>query len=156
MKKKFRAIIIAGVIVAIVSVLIYFVSQDIAKSHDEGFKWLTSGPFSVQEYQHRLGENVYVVAYGIAPNEKGTIRVFTPKNIDYVDWQFDGSAKPSFNVYFRPHTFTIKNKCSVEDFVGVWTMKFDGVSYPPIQFEFINEYIEGAEITFKNMCKETT
>lgn len=156
MKKKFRAIIIAGVIVAIVSVLIYFVSQDIAKSHDAGFKWLTSGPFSVQEYQHRLGENVYVVAYGIAPNEKGTIRVFTPKNIDYVDWQFDGSAKPSFNVYFRPHTFTIKNKCSVEDFVGVWTMKFDGVSYPPIQFEFINEYIEGAEITFKNMCKETT
>ena len=92
MEKKFTSIIIAGV-VAIVVVLIYFASQEIQKSHDEGFEWLTSGPFSVQNYQHRLGENIFIVAYGIAHNEKGVIRIFTPKNIEYISYLFDGSVK---------------------------------------------------------------
>ena len=156
MKKKFTSIIIASVIVAIGAVSIYFASQEIQKSHDEGFEWLTSGPFSVQKYQHRLGENVFIVAYGIAPNEKGTIRVYTPKNIEYMSYQFDGSMKSSFNTYFKPDTFTRKDRCSPEDFVGVWTMKFEGVSYPPIQFEFINEYVEGAEADIIDLCKNVT
>jgi len=155
MKKKFTSIIIAGV-VAIVAVLIYFASQEIQKSHDEGFEWLTSGPFSVQNYQHRLGENIFIVAYGIAPNEKGVIRIFTPKNIEYISYLFDGSVKSNFNVYFKPDTVAKKDRCSPEDFVGVWTMKFEGVSYPPIQFEFLNEYIEGGEADIIDLCKYVT
>ena len=155
MKKKFTSIIIAGV-VAIVVVLIYFASQEIQKSHDEGFEWLTSGPFSVQNYQHRLGENIFIVAYGIAPNEKGVIRIFTPKNIEYISYLFDGSVKSNFNVYFKPDTVAKKDRCSPEDFVGVWTMKFEGVSYPPIQFEFLNEYIEGGEADIIDLCKYVT
>ena len=155
MKKKFTSIIIAGV-VAIVAVLIYFASQEIQKSHDEGFEWLTSGPFSVQNYQHRLGENIFIVAYGIAPNEKGVIRIFTPKNIEYISYLFDGSVKSNFNVYFKPDTVAKKDRCSPEDFVGVWTMKFEGVSYPPIQFEFLNEYIEGGEADIVDLCEHVT
>ena len=155
MKKKFTSIILAGV-VAIVAVLIYFASQEIQKSHDEGFEWLTSGPFSVQNYQHRLGENIFIVAYGIAPHEKGTIRIFTPKNIECISYLVDGSVKSNFNVYFKPDTVAKKDRCSPEDFVGVWTMKFEGVSYPPIQFEFLNEYIEGGEADIIDLCKYVT
>ena len=156
MKKKFTSIIIAGVVVTIAVVSIYFASQEIQKSHDEGFEWLTSGPFSVQKYQHRLGEHVFIVVYGLAPHEKGTIRVYTPKNIEYIYYQFDGSVKSNFNTYFKPDTVAKKDRCGPEDFVGVWTMKFEGASYPPIQFEFINEYIEGAEADIIDLCKNVT
>jgi len=156
MEKKNTAIIIVGVIVAIGAVLIYFASQEIQKSHDEGFEWLTSGPFSVKDYQHRLGENIFIVVYGIAPNEKGSIRVFTPKNIEYISYPFDGLVKSNFNVYFKPDTFAKKNRCSPEDFVGIWTMTFEGVPYPPIQFEFVNEYIIGGEADLVDLCKYVT
>ncbi len=156
MEKKTTSIIIAGIVIAIASVSIYFASQEIQKSHDEGFEWLTSGAFSVQNYQHRLGENIFIVAYGIAPNEKGVIRIFTPKNIEYISYLFDGSVKSNFNVYFKPDTVAKIDRCSPEDFVGVWTMKFEGVSYPPIQFEFLNEYIEGGEADIIDLCKNVT
>ena len=153
MKKKFNYIIITGVIVAIIAVSVYFASSQIEKSKDEGFEWLTAGPFSVKDYQHKLGESIFIVAEGIASNEKGTIRVFTPKNIEYVSYPFDGSVKPSFNVYFKPDTTVRKDRCSPEDFVGVWIMTFEGVPYPPIQFEFINEYIIGAENDITDLCQ---
>ena len=35
-------------------------------------------------------------------------------------------------------------------------MKFEGVSYPPIQFEFLNEYIEGGEADIIDLCKYVT
>ncbi|MEX0657220.1 MAG: hypothetical protein WD154_06720 [Nitrosopumilaceae archaeon] len=154
--KKFTSMIIVVVIVAVISVSIYFASTQIKDSPDEGFRWITSGPFSVQEYQHRLGENIFLVAYEIAPNEKGTIRVFTPKNIEYISYPFDGSLKQNFNVYFKPDTFPKKDRCSPEDFVGIWTMKFEGVPYPPIQFEFINEYIIGGEVDIIDLCEFVT
>jgi len=156
MKKKFTLMITAGVIVTVAAISIYFASTQIKHSNDEGFEWLTSGPFSVQDYQHKLGENIFIVASGIAPNEKGTIRVYTPKNIEYVNYPFDGSAKRDFNVYFKPDTLPRKDRCSPEDFVGVWTMKFEGVIYPPIQFEFINEYIIGAENDITDLCEFVT
>ena len=156
MEKKIAYIIITGVVIAIASVLMHFANQEIQKSHDEGFEWLTSGPFSVQNYQHRLGENIYVVAYEIPPNEKGAIRVFTPKNIEYVSYPFDGSVKSSFNVYFKPDTLARKDRCSPEDLIGIWTMKFEGVDYSPIQFEFTNEYVGGAEKDIINLCRNTT
>src|SRR3989338_10481330 len=140
--KKFTSMIIVVVIVAAISVSIYFAITQIQDSPDEGFEWITSGPFSIQDYQHKLGENIFVVAYGIAPNEKGIIRVYTPKNIEYVSYSFDGSVKSDFNVYFKPDTLFIKNRCSPEDLIGIWKMEFEGVSYPPIQFELINEYID--------------
>ena len=156
MNKKIIFIVIGSVVVVITAISIYFASQEIQKSHDEGFEWLTSGPFSVQNYQHRLGENIFIVAYGIPPNEKGTIQVFTPKNIEYISYPFDGSVKSSFNVYFKPSTLAKKDRCNPEDLVGVWTMKFVGVDYPPLQFEFINEYVRGAEAELINLCRNAT
>ncbi len=153
MKKKFVSMIIAGIIVVIVSVSTYLISTQVGTVSDEGFEWLTSGPFSVQGYQHRLGENVFIAVSGIAPNEKGTIRVYTPKNLEYISYPFDGSLKQNFNVYFKPDTFPQKDRCSPEDFIGVWTMKFEGVSYMPIQFEFINEYVIGAENDITDLCQ---
>ena len=156
MKKKFTSMIIAGVVIAVISVSVYFVNIQIRHTPDEGFEWLTSGPFSIKGYQHKLGEKIFIVAYGIAPNEKGTIRVYTPKNIEYVTYPFDGAAKSNFNVYFKPDTLFVKNRCSPEDLIGIWRMEFKGVPYPPIQFEFINEYIEGATSDIINLCRDVT
>jgi len=152
MNKKIVSIIIAAVVVAIAGVGIYFASLEIETSHDEGFEWMTSGPFSVQKYQHRLGENVFFVAYGIAPHEKGMIRVYTPKNVEYVSYPFDGSMKSQWNLSFKPDTTFRKEFCDPQYFVGVWTMAFEGVPYPPIQFEFTNEYLPGAEVDIKYLC----
>jgi len=156
MKKKFNYIIITGVIVAIIAGSVYFASSQIEKSKDEGFEWLTAGPFSVKDYQHKLGEYIFIVASGIAPNEKGTIRIYTPKNIEYISYSFDGSVKSDFNVYFKPDTLFLKDRCNPEDLIGIWRMEFEGVSYPQIQFEFINEYIEGAENDIINVCRDVT
>jgi|SRR3989338_1010540 len=153
--KKLSSIIIAAIIIVIL-VSIYFASTQIRDSPDEGFEWITSGPFSVRGHQHKLGENIFVVAYGITSDEKGTIRVYTPKNIEYIYYPFDGSVKSNFNVYFKPDTFAKKDRCSPEDFVGIWTMKFEGVTYPPIQFELINEYIVGGEEDIIDLCKYVT
>ena len=156
MQKKIISFIIIGVIVVIGSIVAYGLSFQKEESKEVEFEWITSGPFSLQRYQHKLGENIFVVAGGIPPDEKGTIRVFTPKKIEYVSYKFDGSAKPDFNVYFKPDTTARKDRCGPNDLIGVWTMEFEGVSYPPIQFEFINEYIIGAENDIIDLCKNVT
>lgn len=156
MEKKFIvAGIISGIAIATIAIAALYVTE-ITKPKGVEFEWISSGPFAVQKYQHRLGENVFVVADNIPQHEKGTIRVFTPKNIEYISYPFDGSVKSSFNVYFKPDTFSRKDRCSPEDFVGVWTMRFEGVEYPPIQFEFINEYVPGAEVDIIDLCKNVT
>jgi len=156
MKKKLTYIIIAGVIVAIVFASTYFASLQTEKSAYKEFEYLTSGPFSVIEYQHKLGEDIHIITHGIAPTEKGTIRVYTPKNVEYVSYPFDGSVKSDFNVYFKVTTSARKDRCSPDDLIGIWTMRFEGVPYPPIQFEFINEYILGGEANIKNLCQYVT
>ena len=153
MKKKFISSIIVVVIVTIIAVSVYFVSIEINKSHDKGFEWITSGPISVQNYQHRLGENIFIVAYGIKPTEKGVIRIFTPNNTEYINYPFDGSVKSNFNVYFKPDTQPFKDRCSPKDLVGIWTVKLEGVPYPPIQFELINEYVIGGEADIVDICQ---
>jgi len=154
MKKNNIYIITGCVIAAIAAVSLYFVGVE--KEEELKFEWLTSGPFSVQRYQHKLGENIFIVGYDIAPHEKGMIRVYTPKNVEYTSFPFDGSVKSQFNTYFKPDTTAHKDRCSPEDLVGVWTMVFDGVPYEPIEFEFINEYILGAEADITNVCRDAT
>ena len=140
MEKKFTSIIIAGVVIATVAVLIYFVSQEIQKSHDEGFEWLTSGPFSVQNYQHRLGENIFIVAYGITPDEKGTIRIYTPKNIEYISYLFDGSIKSHEcrGRIINTHSFT---QNEVEQLCSVLGSKFQLQAWPRQQSDGVQIYI---------------
>lgn len=152
-RTKIISIAIAGAIVSLIGLVTYFAILEIEKSKEVEVEWITSGPFSVQRYQHKLGENIYFIAREIAPHEKGMIRVYTPKNIEYASYPFDGAVKSQWNQYFKPDTQPRKDRCSPEDLVGVWTMVFEGVPYKPIQFEFINEYILGAEADIINLCK---
>jgi hypothetical protein len=153
MKKNNKYIIIVCVIAAITTLSIYF---GVEKEEELKVEWLTSGPFSVQGYQHKLGEIIFIQARGIAPHEKGTIIVYTPKHVEYTSFPFDGSVKSDFNTYFRVDTTFRKDKCSPEDFVGVWTMAFVGVPYEHIKFEFVNEFIPGGEDDIINLCRDTT
>ena len=155
MQKKIVSIIVIIVIVAVVAVIAYSATRN-ADQSELRTEWITSGPFSVADYQHKLGENIFLAVSGIPSYEKGVIRVFTPKKVEYVSYPFDGSIKSDFNVYFKPATKVRENLCSPEDFIGIWTVEFDGVQYPPIQFEFIDEYIGGGEVIITNLCRDST
>ena len=93
-----------------------------------------------------------MVVEGLQPNEKGWIRVFMPNGQQFTQISFDGSKKSSFNTYFKPDTQAKLNRCHPDDLVGVWIVVFDGTTYPPIEFEFINEYIQGGEADINDLC----
>ncbi len=153
--KKIIVPIIIGII-AIGIVLGFSMNEEIRKADiaERGKTiWNTSGPFSLQEYQHRLGEHIFMTVDGLQPYEKGWIRVFMPNGHQYTQISFDGSQKSSFNTYFKPDTQAKSNRCDPEDLVGVWTVVFDGTTHAPIEFEFINEYIEGGEVDIDDQCK---
>lgn len=161
MRKKSQIIfiIIVCVILSTIGFITYFAILETEKStgvENEWSEWITSGPFSLQRYQHKLGENIYFIARGIAPHERGTIKFYMPNNNVYTSIPFDGAIKSDWNQYFKPDTQPRKGWCSPEDLVGVWTMVFEGVPYKPIQFEFIYEYISGGEADITNLCRDTT
>jgi len=154
MKKIIVPIIIGIIVIGIV--LGYSINEQIrlADIAERGKTiWNTSGPFSLQEYQHRLGEHIFMTVDGLQPFEKGWIRVFMPNGHQYTQISFDGSQKSSFNTYFKPDTQAKANRCDPMDLVGVWTVVFDGTTHRPIEFEFINEYIEGGEADIDDQCK---
>lgn len=154
MKKIIVPIIIGFIVIGIV--LGYSINEQIrlADIAERGKTiWNTSGPFSLQSYEHRLGEHIFMTVNGLQPFEKGWIRVFMPNGHQYTQISFDGSQKSSFNTYFKPDTQAKSGRCDPEDLVGVWTVVFDGTTYRPIEFEFINEYIEGGEADIDDQCK---
>jgi len=152
--KKIVIPIIIGILV--IGILLGFSINDEIKKAEIAERgktiWNTSGPFSLQEYQHRLGEHIFMTVEGLQPNEKGWIRVFMPNGHQYTQISFDGSQKSSFNTYFKPDTQAKEGRCAAEDLVGVWTVVFDGTTHRPIEFEFINEYIIGGEVDINNLC----
>ena len=74
--------------------------DNINKEHE--YVW--SGPLGVTQYEHRLGDNVFVVMRGLQPNERGTVGIFTPQGVMFKSFEYDGSLKPNFNYYFYPDT----------------------------------------------------
>jgi len=152
--KKIVIPIIIGIIV--IGIVLGYSINDAIKKADIAERgktiWNTSGPFSLQEYQHRLGEHIFMTVEGLQPYEKGWIRVFMPNGHQYTQISFDGSQKSGFNTYFKPDTQGKSNRCHPDDLVGVWTVVFDGTTHRPIEFEFINEYIIGAEADIKDLC----
>jgi len=112
----------------------------------------SSGPLTILKTKNRLYENLFFNVVGLEKNQKGDILIFAPNDELIQTIPFDGSVKTNFNFYFKPSTSSGLKLCTVEDLVGVWTVKFVGVNYKPLQFEIINEFIPGGEAVLKDVC----
>lgn len=122
--------------------------DDGGKHHDA----VWSGPISVTQYKHRLGDNVFFIITGLQPDEKGTIGVFTPEGVLYKTIHYDGSLKSSFNQFFFPDTTATLDICKPEQLVGEWKVVFADNSYPPLIFEMTDEYLPDSEHLVVEEC----
>lgn len=144
-KKKHTGKIIGLVILAgIIGIIVYSYYQqqeDISRQ----WKWVVSGPFSINKNQYKLGENIFMVVSGLKPTEVGEIDVIDPKGDAFTKIPFNGTLKSSFKQFFKPDTERKLGLCNATDLVGHWNIVFKGVSYKSIPFEIINEWIPGSE-----------
>jgi len=120
----------------------------IRKSHDS----VSSGPLTVTQYKHKLGEDVFFLIRDLKLTDKGTIRVYTPEGIEFKTIFYDGSFKQNFNQFFFPDTFAKIYICTPDQLVGIWRAVFEDGSYAPLEFEVIDEYIGGGEALVTIVC----
>ena len=95
-KKKHLGKIIALIVLAgIVAAIVYsYYQQEATKG--EPWKWVTSGPFSINKNQYKLGENIFMVVSGLKPTDVGEINVVDPKGDTYSKIPFNGTMKSRF------------------------------------------------------------
>jgi hypothetical protein len=140
-KKKHLGKIIALVVLAgIVAAIIYSYYQQ-KESEDRQWKWVTSGPFSINKNQYELGENIFMVVSDLKPTDVGEIDFVAPNGYTYNAIPFNGTMKSSFKQFFTPNTQGRLGLCNAASLVGHWNILFKGVLYKSIPFEIINEYI---------------
>lgn len=155
MNPKLIAGIIACIIIAIIIGVVVFTSPKLEKteSKDPLENWNRSGPFAINAFQYKLGENIFVTVNGLAPNDVGKIIFGLPNGTTvYSTIPFDGAAKSEFNTYFMPSLSKTKKICSVNDIVGEWFVVFRDTEYKPITFKIINETIDGSASSFERVC----
>lgn len=146
--------VLIGIGVAIVAVIVLAGSaymedleekklqEDLAAIEPE---WNRSGPFSINKHQYKLGEKIFMNIQTLAPGDIGLVQVIRPDGKLWINFPFNATEKDSFKKYFEPDTSRFKGLYEPEQLVGKWMILFNGTSYPPLEFEIINEYIPGAE-----------
>ena len=133
-------IIIAGIVAA--AAYSYYHQKEL---ESQQWKWVTSGPFSINKNQYKLGENIFMIVSGLQPTEVGEIDIVDPKGDTYSKIPFNGTMKSSFKQFFKPQTERTLALCNATQLVGHWNILFRGVPYKSIPFEITNEYIPGEE-----------
>jgi hypothetical protein len=144
-KKKHTGKIIGLIIIAaIVSVAVYSYYQQ-EETISRQWKWVSSGPFSINKNQYKLGENIFMIISGLKPTEVGEIDIVDPKGDTFSNIPFNGTMKSSFKQFFKPDTERKLALCNATDLVGHWNIVFKGVSYKSIPFEIVNDWIPGSQ-----------
>ena len=124
-------------------------NQPVMREHPNAIK---SGPLTITKYDHKIAENIFLIVSGLTNEDKGNIRVFMPDGRLYKTYEYDGSVKDSFNSYFKPDTSIIREICEQEEIAGKWKVMFDNNAYPPLEFEIINEHLDGPEVRLPKAC----
>jgi hypothetical protein len=139
-KKNLGKIIALIALVGIAAVISYFYyQQEVTKG--ESWKWVTSGPFSINKNQYKLGENIFLIVSDLKPTDVGEINFVAPNGYTYITIPFNGTMKSSFKQFFTPNTQSRLGLCNAASLVGHWNVLFKDVPYKSIPFEIINEYI---------------
>lgn len=155
-KKKIGPIIALIVIVAIIIGGIFYYNNQ-QKNSEENAQWHNiSGPFAINKFQYKLGENIFMIVSNLQRTDAGKIVVIDPKGDTYETIPFNGTLKTSFHYFFKPNTqnFGGVKLCNPTDLVGKWGIIFQGVPYKPLKFEVINDWIQGAEAEIKPIPKD--
>ena len=140
-RKKYLGKIIGLIILAgIISAGVYSYYQQ-KESQDRQWKWVTSGPFAINKNQYKLGENIFMVVSGLKTTDVGEIVIVDSKGGIYSTIPFNGTMKTDFKQFFKPTTERRLALCNATDLVGHWNIIFKGVSYKPIPFEIVNDWI---------------
>lgn len=153
-KKSYKGTIIGAIIImAVIPAGIYYYNQQ-KMSQESNSGLVSSGPFSINKEQYRLGDYVFMVVNGLKPTDAGKMVVFDPNGGIFTQMPFNGTDKSEFNYMFKPNTVKAEKLCTPQDLVGNWTIVFQGTSYKPIKFEVMNEWVQGSqsEITPINPC----
>lgn len=149
--------IVAAVIIAM-TIAITFVGpieiikpQEKQKDPYEG--WNRSGPFNINKFEYKIGENIFISVDGLQPTDVGSMSFTLPNGTTtYLSIPFDGSVKMAFNQYFKPSISKARHICSVDDLIGEWTVDFKGTDYNRINFKILNETLIGEESYFTKVC----
>lgn len=155
-----KAKIIGLTIVVVVSISIILAVSFIGpidisapKKVDEFKNWNRSGPFAINKFEYRIGDNIFMAVDGLAINDVGNIIFVLPNGTTkYISIPFDGAKKSGFNQYFKPSISKTRNICSINDIVGEWTVVFQGTEYQPLQFRILNETIPSEIGNFQQVC----
>ncbi len=156
--KLVAGIIICTVIAIIITIIVgavVSVSPKVGKTEpkDPLENWNRSGPFAINAFQYKLGENIFVTVNGLAPDDVGKIIFGLPNGTTvYSTVPFDGAVKSEFNTYFTPSLSKARKICSVNDIVGEWFVVFKDSKYKPITFRIINETMVGSATSFEKVC----
>ena len=137
--------------IAIVAGFIYYYTRQASPPDELKSQWISSGPFAIDKPRYRLGENIFLVVNNLKPDEIGTITFVLPDEKTYADVSFNGTTKDHFTYYFTPTTSVPKKIYKPEQLTGTWTVIFHGVTYDPLRFEILNEYIKGGERNVPNL-----
>jgi len=154
-KKKTGPIIAIIIIAAIIAGGIYYYNQQKIPVTDNQWQNI-SGPFALNKFQYKIGENIFMVVSNLKPTDAGNIVIVDPKGDTYDSISFNGTMKTSFHYYFKPNTQNIGGVklCNPTDLVGKWGMVFQGVPYKSLTFNVTNNWIEGSQAEIKPIPKE--
>jgi hypothetical protein len=143
-QKKTIPIIVGIVTVVAIASAVYFYDGE-KPSNEFKSQWISSGPFAISQPKYKLGENVFLTVHELKPNEAGNILIIQPNGDIWTSIPFNGTRKNTFNYYFKPDTSAALKIYGPEELVGTWKVIFQGLTYEPLSFEIINEFIQGAE-----------
>lgn len=143
---------ITSTIVLVIGVFVIFETDWVDHGDPTQYTPVTSGPFTLKDDKIRINENVFLIVDGLTGDDKGEMIFVTPEQKVYFSMQIDGSVKNSFNKHFIPDLSVSSNICTVDELIGEWTIVFYEMSYEPIKFEIIHEYIENTEEYYEPIC----
>ena len=129
-------------------------------------KWISSGPFAIDRAEYLLGHKIFLIAQGVNPNEKGSIKLVKMNEYENIKeraenqgigkviktFSFNGQKSTEFNIYFSLNLSIISDICSVEDIVGNYEIIFEGTNYKNIKLKVLNQYLPGTEVMFEPVC----
>jgi hypothetical protein len=151
-KKHLGTIIGLAILSCVIAAVVYSYYQQ-KESEQNQWKWITSGPFSINKNQYKLGENIFMIVSNLQPTDVGQIVITDPKGDTYSKIPFNGTMKSSFKQFFKPTTQRSLALCNATDLVGHWNIILKGATYKSIPFEIVNDWIPGSQAELQPVPK---
>ena len=107
------------------------------------------GPLQINKDKYLLGENIFLMVKNLKPMDKGKVLFYTPENIKFSEFTFDGSKTDMFKSYFRPQLLLGLNLCEKDQLVGKWSAVFEGYEESKLRFEIIDEILPNQEYQYR-------